>query len=652
MCQKLKKWIVWLGLFIILFFATNNLDVQAEKLGIENLRVEITTKDDTFSYSIKCWQRLDSQSNEYYITLPYSAKNKPIKLYFEGPNIVYLDGEAVQNGMELDSLAEGENIICHLENTFSLYVIYGSDIPILYITTESGSMDKVYEDRNYKESGYAVVLEDDLVKYEGVLEHIKGRGNSSWQLDKKPFNIKFKDKKNLFDMGNSRKWALLANHFDNTSLKNKVGYDFAETVGIKHNLESKYVDLYIDSEYIGNYLLCEKVEIDEERIDITDLEKLNEIANPDINLEMLELGGLRERESVSVFGGYKWAELPDVPEVITGGYLLEMELESRYHKAVSGFVSEYGQPIAIKSPEYASKEQVEYIRNYYQEFENAVLNGDGYNEQGKHYSEYIDMESFAKIYLLQEFSKNLDGGGASLFFFKDVNGKLVASPVWDLDLAFGGSYEREGIRMDDPDGFWITISHLAGEELAEKYSILSLLCRHNDFREEAQQQWEECFRPNINDLLLNVDSIYKENEESIVADKFRWSIEGDYYLASENLIDSVNNLKDFIEKRSIFMSKIFSDESCYIEYNSNGGKGSMYDLEGYECGTKLRIQPNIYVNGDREFLGWNTKASGWGTEYADESEIILEEDITLYAQWKAMTFKERVQSFLLGIIGK
>ena len=66
--------------------------------------------------------------------------------------------------------------------------MYGSNIPTLYIMTQSGSMDKVYEDRNYKEPGYAVILEEDQVRYEGVLEHIKGRGNSSWQLDKKPFN--------------------------------------------------------------------------------------------------------------------------------------------------------------------------------------------------------------------------------------------------------------------------------------------------------------------------------------------------------------------------------------------------------------------------------------------------------------------------------
>ena len=123
-------------------------------------------------------------------------------------------------------------------------------------------------------------------------------------------------------------------------------------------------------------------------------------------------------------------------------------------------MSEYGQPVIIKSPEYAAKEQVEYIKNYYQEFENAVLSGDGYNHLGKHFTDYIDLESFAKMYVFQEFIKNLDAGLTSCYFYKDVGNKIVAGPAWDFDSAFGRDFGRDGVDMKDPVGLWVTGGHL------------------------------------------------------------------------------------------------------------------------------------------------------------------------------------------------
>lgn len=375
------------------------------------------------------------------------------------------------------------------------------------------------------------------------------------------------------------------------------------------------------------------------------------MANPDVIWANLELGGVRGKESYSECGSTKWVEIPNNPEVITGGYLLEIDLATRYVNEKSGFVSGYGQPVAVKDPEYASKEQVEYISAYYHEFENAVLSGDGYNVQGKHYSDYIDVESIAKMYVFQEFIKNVDGASTSLFLYKDVGGKLVAGPVWDVDLAFGFPIERDGVDMTDPQGKWMTGSYLQ-HELSGKYTLFSLLCRHNDFREEAQRQWEEYFEPNIAGLLSELDTLYNTNRVSIILDRCRWNTDGgDFMERFSGFEDSVVELHEFITQRREFMKELFSDEVCYIEYNSNGGTGAMYDLENYDKGITLNLAENIYTKRDRVFLGWNTKASGWGEAYEDGSEITLETDITLYAQWEKVTFKEKIESFLLGITG-
>lgn len=647
--HKILKAFLCLWICGILMWA-QNICAEAEGAGLESFGADITTDDGNLTYTVKWWRQDGFEGNDYYMTLPYDARETSVRIRMESHDDVYLDGVKISEGDELPQLAGGHHQLMCSGIEYSLYVIYGSDIPTIHITTRSGSMEKVYEDITYKEPGYAVVLSEGEVVCEGELAHIKGRGNYTWTRRKRPFNIKFKKKQNLFDMGAAKKWTLLANYLDDTMLKNKLGYDLAEKVGLQFSPQSQLVDLYIDGEYIGNYTLSESIEVQESRVDITDLEELNELANPETDLDTLEPGGVRGADSYLEFGSSKWVELPNDPEVISGGYLLEFELDARYDEELCGFVSEYGQTINLKSPEHASKAQVEYISSYYQEFEDAVLSGDGRNALGKHYSEYIDVESFAKMYVFQEYVKNLDAGLSSFYVYKEVGGCMTAGAVWDLDSAFGRETERDGVRMDDPESLWVTGSHLHGN-VSEKYTLFSLLCRHNDFREEAKRQWKEYFAPNTEWLLSNLDTLSEQCFTSIFTDKFKWIIEESYSEAYEQTAENISTLRTFLVKRSEYLSKIFSGQSCVLEYHSNGGDGLMTDLTFYEKDTTVILQENSYTKDGRKFLGWNTKASGWGKSYEDGAELTLDKDTTLYAQWEKTTFKEKLESFLLGITG-
>lgn len=615
-------------------------------------KLEANVQFDGYDYTIEWQKREDETSTEYYLYLPDAAQNaKKVYANFSGTESVFLNGVYLENGGAMISLKEGRNLLECGQEKYELIVCYGSDIPIFHIVTESGNLGQLVWEKDYRESGHVTILQDGKVFYNKELEYIKGRGNSTWKLDKKPFNIKFKEKINLFQMGEARKWCLLANYLDPTLLKNKLICDFANAIGTPYSPESLLVDLYINDQYMGNYTLMENVEIGDSRVDITDLEKLNEKANPSINLKEVASCGERGRESYSVTGSYKWADIPNIPEIITGGYLLEFELAAKYDSEVSGFVSEYGQPVIIKSPEYAAKEQVEYIKNYYQEFENAVLSGDGYNLNGKHFTDYIDIESFAKMYVLQEFVKNLDAGITSCYFYKDVGGKIVAGPVWDFDSAFGRPFERNGVELHDPQGLWVTGGHLH-EELNDKFTIFSLLCRHNEFREEAERQWHLYFEDQIDWILSYLDELWYKNKASILADICKWKKDIPYDQISDWTEQSIGDLREFIKRRSSFVSEIFSEETCTIEYNSNGGSGNMFDLSFYDKGCSIVLQKNIYYNNAREFLGWNTKISGWGDHYEDGASVVLEENLTLYAQWSNPTVKEKIQRMILGIIGQ
>lgn len=650
-----KNWEkVLLTLFIgCCLIICNDFSVRAKEAVLEEFAVSVTDETNNYTYKVNWWQKQkEPVEKEYYITIPYNAQNRQMNAEYVSNADVYLDGKRLENGSVIDGLSEGKHSILCAEEKYTLYVLYGSNIPTIHITTQSGSLDKVYEKKSYKEPGYVTILNEEGIVYDGELEYIKGRGNSTWSsFEKKPFNIKFKEKVNLFEMGQAKKWCLLANSLDATMIRSKLISDFADIVGIHFSAQSKIVDLYVDQEYIGNYTLMEKVEVGVNRVNITDLEDLNEIANPDLDIETLELAGVRGDESWAQNGSYKWVEIPNSAGVISGGYLIEFELASRYDKEISGFVSNYGQPIVLKSPEYASKEQVEYISSYYQEFEDAARNSDGYNEKGKHYSKYIDVDSMAKMYIFQEYLKNLDAGLTSFYFYKDVDGKLVASPAWDFDSAFGRKYTRTGVEMDDPQGIWVTNGKLH-DQLIDKSTILSIMCRHVKFRELAQQQWEDYYEPNVQWLLETLDSLYEECKASIIADKCKWKDKGDYTQTAEWVDESVDTLRSFIEVRTAFMEEMFSDNKCYIGYQANGGEGGMYDLEFYDKGSVILTMPNNFTNGDKAFLGWNTKANGRGDSYENGVSITLTENVILYAQWEKDSLKDVLKSVVKGIFEK
>lgn len=96
---------------------------------------------------------------------------------------------------------------------------------------------------------------------------IKGRGNHTWTLDKRPYQIKFTTAVGPLGMQTSRTWVLLANHQDPSLLRNKISYDLANAFGLQYSPESRFVDLTINGEYLGNYLLVEKTEVGTNRIE-------------------------------------------------------------------------------------------------------------------------------------------------------------------------------------------------------------------------------------------------------------------------------------------------------------------------------------------------------------------------------------------------
>lgn len=309
-----------------------------------------------------------------------------------------------------------------------------STIPTLYFNLDEsqGTVEAMNNSFDHSEECYGSMSIEVPDGYKSVdtgkklsggtydLEYIRGRGNSTWDTDKKPYKIKLDKKADLLGLGKNKHWVLLANYYDNSLLRNKMTYYLGQQLGMEFTPDSEPVEVVINGIYYGSYFLCEQIRIGKDRVDIDDLEDNDEtIHSTD-------------------------------PAIISGGYLLAMcpseEDESRIINTTRG------NSFLIERPEfedYYNKAQYDYINDYMQRVEDALYSKNLKNDKGEKYSDLLDVRSAAYYYLMQDFSLNGDGYiSTSTYLYKKRNGKLYWGPLWDFDYVAWGSTEYHEFTTD------------------------------------------------------------------------------------------------------------------------------------------------------------------------------------------------------------
>lgn len=325
-------------------------------------------------------------------------------------------------------------------------------------------------------------------------------------------------------------------------LRNPAAIAIAGALSMPYTPHSTYVDLFIDGGYYGLYLLSEKVQIGKNRIGIESLEDSNEKENEGTDLSKIEpvSGETYGRTNLSYI---RYVPLPKQPDDISGGYLIE--IDNLYSNADSSvFVTGNGNHYVVKSPEAASYDETMYIAGLVSEMGEALYSKSGYNSFGCHYSEYIDVDSLAKNYIVREVMKDWDAFNGSTFFYKDAdkNGvvsELYLGPVWDFDLTLDNNtteeYYLDSLLWGQGENDILGSRRLFGKYIMIHPEMKVLVAKY--YCVASQTVDEICsqggYLDKLKDVILNSD----------LMERIRWS--------------------DFIEYSRVFSDGIDNGESSY-----------------------------------------------------------------------------------------
>ncbi len=378
------------------------------------------------------------------------------------------------------------------------------EMPVISINSVSGS--EMISGEDYTGAQISIINDKGIYEMTDMDTTIKLRGSSSMYAEKKSYKIKFEDKQNLLNIGDDKgkPWLLIANHSDHSLLRNLTAYRFAEKLtGMAYSPNCRSVELYLDGEYQGVYLLCEDNNINKSRVAVE--------------------------------------EEPD--EIEKNGYLLEMTRYDGENKFNVDTAS-YAIKSDLSATESIKEQQISYISNYIEESYNAIKSGDK-DEVEK----YIDLDSLVDIYIGNEIVKNVDAGWDSFYIYKDVDGKLCFGPMWDFDLAMGNANCVKG--FDSWAGF-------------NPYHVLNVNANSNPwfcqalsskwFRELVIERWNE-LQDEFNDIPNTVINEAESNYQSYCRNFEKWDILGKQTNISPEEIVALPTYKDHYTYLSNWLSK-------------------------------------------------------------------------------------------------
>lgn len=536
--------------------------------------------DDTEAW--QCWQhKRDGEGNftsngTYYFFLPSSASETSVDIYNTFKTDVTVGSVTIPANSTV-TMAYTPNTTYDVKAggaTYKLKIMRSSAECAVYVNN-SDSFDGMdlytylcQQKSNYAKATGAVTDKDGNIANTPI-KKIKGRGNTSWGKSKKSFNINFNSAVEIAGMEKSKKFSMVANYQEDSLTRNRLLFDLGDQVGLPYSPDSRYSDFYINGDYMGSYQMCEKVEVGSGYL-------IGDISADDY----LKSDGTLASDFAFAFK-------------IDGGY------ESDDFHLWAG-----DNNLTVIAPELTSADQYynevkSYISKKFTEMYNALKNN------STKLSQLVDIDSFAKMTLINELGKNWDAGVGSFYFVykPDENGKykFYASPTWDYDNSLGnakgvsGDLYNMGVNdYEKPTGLFV--KYKGGRNNTN--NVASLMYRNPVIYERMGKAWYESFVPAIEFILkgsnIATGELYSADAYyNLVKNSAAMNYESGWLLNPEpGWLASHNSLN----KCSFdYTTKKYSQSSTATKYNDATFKG-VYDYMIDWTTSRSAWLSNLFIN--------------------------------------------------------
>ena len=487
----------------ICIFAETRMEPTASygQTGIA-FRVPAGDKEEIISW----WSNDDGQA---FVFLPSYAELKDLRVILRKGIRAMIGDMELSDGMDCGCFEPDTEYEMTVQNQSPMAVrfVRSGNLPTMFIHTVSGTEETIHTQRNVWEYAQLCLMDTEgKTDYQGELDEISGRGSGTWFFEKKSYNLKLNGSADLLGMGAGKKWALLANVIDESHLRNKLIYDFAREIGSYSGFapNCEHVDVYLNGTYVGLYLLTEKAEIAENRVEAD-------------------------------------------PEVI----LFEVDALGRSERMLLPFVLDWGTAVGIKSPESCTEQERDLLMNDIFAFQDTLLD----ESKGEEALQFIDLESWTRRYLIDEIFENYDGGCHSQYFFRDQrdgkDNRIIAGPCWDYDnCADGWFMAKQNPRCFLMQRMW--------KNEGEHTPWYGTLMKKETFRDRVLELYRNELSAKVRHLMeVQLPEEAAFLQKALKMNAIRWSL--------ADPAEAIQHFHDFMEERIDFLDSAWIDG---VEYRT------------------------------------------------------------------------------------
>ncbi len=523
---------------------------RTEAAAAEDL--EFTIEHNQNSHQIAAWKK---KKDEYIVFLPSFSSMQDVSLSPSVAGAVVIDAHLIHKNDNLGELEfdrQYDLVLRASKFQGTIEFKRSKNVPSIFISCKKE--DFFSDDDKEREEKIVLSLFDEEGSRIGteLSAKIRGRGNSTWLADKKPYQIKLDKAASILGMASSKKWLLLANAYDATNLKNKIVLDLAAKLYKEWSPVGEFAEVYFNGAYNGLYYLTEKIEVKENRVP-TDTDCL-------LTQETLK----RDRDQ----------------EYITDK---KVAMEIEYPEALSS-VELFDLGRRIQAME------------------------DSFFDEDDEYLSHIDLDSWVLRYLLDEFSGNYDANKISSYLYGRQQGDqyiFYGGPVWDYDKAF----------MQEPDGSPYLFAAAAEYRRRDVYTpYYKALLTKEDFKNRVEQLYKSKLRPKLANLRDGkFDKEEKKIRQASINNYIRWQpFVPPVGYTPDSYQDAIDGMSSYIDDRISQMDdKWLNGDKYYIVgiEPSVGGKIREYEVKE---GEEFTLFPDAGYYGITDPVWYDRKS---GEEY-------------------------------------